>query len=70
MIPIALKRKRWSQRRLEREIPVSTGYVTRLIDGSAEPSARVALRIQELLGVRIQLWSYAPRTRKPRPTAA
>ena len=63
-IPGALKRKGWSQRQLERELGCGTGYVTHIIRGRREPSARLAARIELLLGIDATLWGKDAKPRR------
>lgn len=49
----------WSYRRLEREAKLANGYASMLARGKRQPSARIAGRIERLLGKRMLaiLWT-------------
>ena len=60
LLPAAIKDAATTQRKLEDAIPCPRGYVCHLIKGRREPSARIAARIEELIGVPAALWATEP----------
>lgn len=52
-----LESREWGRNRFARELGVSPTVITRLLRGDREPTLRVALKIEALLGVAVQRWA-------------